>query len=129
MNPVKSYRDLNVWQMAMTLAEKIYATTRAFPKEETYGLTNQIRRAVVSVPSNIAEGSARRNTAEFLNFLSIANGSLAEVETQLLLATRLGFLLENQLRELEALTAETGRMLAGLRRALSERKDQPGNRR
>jgi len=86
---VKSYKDLIVWQKAMDLVEMVYQVTRSFPKDELYGLTNQLRRAAVSVPSNIAEGQAHNSTAEFRNFLSIAHGSLAEVETQLLIAERL----------------------------------------
>ena len=89
---IKNYKDLIVWQKAMDLAAEIHRLTRSFPREELYGLTSQIRRAAVSVPSNIAEGQARQSTAEFRNFLSISQGSLAEVETQLLLAQRFQYL-------------------------------------
>ena len=78
---VQDYHELIVWQKAMDLVMEIYRLTRAFPREELYGLTNQLRRAVVSIASNIAEGQARQSTAEFRNFLSIAQGSRAEVET------------------------------------------------
>jgi len=78
---VQNYRELIVWQKSMDLVELVYQATKAFPKEELYGLTNQVRRAAVSIPSNIAEGQARQSTAEFKNFLSIAQGSRAETET------------------------------------------------
>lgn len=80
---VKSFRDLRVWQAAMDLVEKIYRLTQPFPNHEVYGLTNQLRRAAVSIPSNIAEGHARAHTKEYLNFLSVTQGSLAELQTRL----------------------------------------------
>ena len=80
--PVKTYEELEVWQKAMELVALIYRLTKGFPREEVYGLTSQLRRAAVSVPSNIAEGQGRRSTKEFLNHLSMARGSLLEVETQ-----------------------------------------------
>ena len=86
---VRSYRELKVWQLAMDVAEEIYRITSSFPKHEIYGLTSQIRRAAVSVLSNIAEGSSRESTKEYLHHVSIAVGSLAELESQLLLAARL----------------------------------------
>ena len=89
---VKHYRELIVWQKSMDLVTQVYRLTRLFPREELYGLTNQIRRAAVSIPSNIAEGQARQSTAEFRNFLSIAQGSLAELETQILIAVNLNYL-------------------------------------
>jgi four helix bundle protein len=88
---VKSFRDLEVWRLGLDLAETVYRCTAAFPKIETYGLAAQMRRAAVSVPSNIAEGRARNSSKEFLQYLSIARGSLAELETQLELAVRLGY--------------------------------------
>jgi four helix bundle protein len=84
------YQDLEVWQKAMGLAENVYNCTMAFPKEEIYGLTSQIRRAAISIPSNIAEGASRAGTKEFLQFLHVARGSASELETQLLLAEKLG---------------------------------------
>ena len=111
---VKHYKDLIVWQKAMDLVCLIYGATRTFPKEELYGLTSQIRRAVVSVPSNIAEGQARKSTAEFRNFLSFVRGSMAEVETQLIIATRLNYLQETQLREIMILHEEVGKMIAAI---------------
>jgi four helix bundle protein len=86
---IQSYEDLEVWQLAMTLAEECYKLTAAFPREETYGLTAQIRRAVVSIPANIAEGYGRNQTGNFLHFLRIAQGSARELETHLLLTSRL----------------------------------------
>jgi len=91
MASVNSHRDLIAWQEAMRLVEIVYRDTTGFPSEETFGLKSQIRRSAVSVPSNIAEGSARNTTGELLQFLGIARGSLAELETQLELAVRLGF--------------------------------------
>ena len=88
---IRSYRDLLVWQKGMALAKQVYAMTRAFPGDERFGLTAQMRRAVVSVPSNIAEGQARHGRREFVHFLSHAEGSLAELDTQLTLAVELGY--------------------------------------
>jgi len=111
---VTHYKGLIVWQKAMDLVCLVYEVTRAFPKEELYGLTSQVRRAVVSVPSNIAEGQARKSTAEFRNFLSFARGSMAEVETQLLIAARLRYLQESQLREIMILHEEVGKMISAI---------------
>src|SRR5712692_6834223 len=93
MDPAKPkhYKELLVWQKGMTLAKIVYRLTSRFPQEERYGLISQMRRAAISVPSNIAEGQARRGTNEFLQFLSIAEGSLAELDTQLSLSVELGF--------------------------------------
>ena len=88
---VKSFRDLRVWQRAMDLVEMIYKVSVDFPRSETYGLTSQIRRAAISVPSNIAEGHSRKHTKEYLRFLSVAQGSLAELQTQIEIASRLGY--------------------------------------
>jgi four helix bundle protein len=114
----KTYKDLIVWQKAMDQAEEVHRLSRSFPKEEIYGLTSQIRRAAVSVPSNIAEGQARQSTAEFRNFLSIAHGSLAEVETQLLLAIRFEYLSKPQATEALSLREEVSKMLSSLRSEL-----------
>ncbi len=118
---VRSYRDLRVWQRAMDLVEGIYTATRNWPKEEVYGLTGQIRRAVVSVPSNIAEGQGRASTKEFLHHLSIARGSLFEVETQALVAQRLGYLPPETAEHLLVNTGEISRMLSRLSQSLLER--------
>jgi four helix bundle protein len=87
-----THKDLDVWKAAMELAKLVYLITSKFPKEELYGLTQQIRRSAVSIPSNIAEGAARNSRKEFIQFLHISLGSLAELETQLLLSEKLGFL-------------------------------------
>jgi len=105
----------------MQLTEDIYRTTRAFPNSETYALASQLQRAAVSVPSNIAEGHARSSTKDFLRFLSIAMGSLAEIETQLELSARLEYINEIKLGELLTTTNELGRMLRGLRNSLSRK--------
>ena len=118
---VQHYRQLEVWQLAMELAEKSYLATRGFPKEELFGLVSQIRRAAVSIPANIAEGQGREHTKEFLNHLSIARGSLMELETHLLLSKRVGFLNQVPLEELLALADRISRMLSGLRKALEKR--------
>jgi len=111
---VQSYKDLIVWQKALDLVEIIYQVTNAFPKEELYGLTNHLRRAAVSIPSNIAEGHGRSSAQEFHRFLSIAKGSLAEVETQLLIAQRLGYLSNDQLAQILSLQVEINKMTNGL---------------
>jgi four helix bundle protein len=111
---VQSYKDLIVWQKALDLVEIIYQVTKTFPKEELYGLTNQLRRAGVSIPSNIAEGHARSSTQEFHSFLSIARGSLGEVETQIIIAQRLGYLSKSQLDPILALQTEINKMTNGL---------------
>ena len=89
---VKSYQDLETWQQAMSLVVEVYRVTKLFPKEELFGLTSQLRRAAVSIPSNIAEGQGRTSTKEFLHHLSIAYGSLCEAETQILIAKKLDYL-------------------------------------
>src|SRR6201997_2176424 len=118
---VKSYLDLIVWQKAMELVVLVYKASARFPREELYGLTNQVRRAAVSVPSNIAEGQGRRTTREFLNRLSLARGSLAEVETQIEIGSRLSFLSVDSCQKVLALATSVARLLNGLIAAL-ERK-------
>jgi four helix bundle protein len=115
---MKSFRDLRVCQQALDLVEKVYVLTRRFPREETYGLLSQVRRAVVSVPSNIAEGHTREHIKEYLHHLSIAQASLAELETQLEIATRLNYLLPSQLKELLPEVTSLGKQLYALRNAL-----------
>lgn len=117
---LNSYKDLIVWQKAMDLAEEVYLLSKRFPKEEQFAFTYQIRRAVVSVPSNIAEGKGRTSKAEYLHFLSVANGSLSEVDTQLLLAVRIGYLDQHQVTEALNLREEVSRMLAALRTKLQD---------
>ena len=115
---VQSYRDLIAWQKAMDLVPAVYSCTQTFPKTETYGLVSQLRRAAVSVPSNIAEGHARQSTGEFRQFLGHASGSLMEIETQILIAERLGYVDSTRSIALLERTAEIGKILNGLLRAL-----------
>jgi four helix bundle protein len=115
----KGHEDLRVWQVAMTLTERIYEATRSLPFEERFGLTAQLRRAAVSVPSNIAEGRGRGTDAELLRFCAIAYGSLMELETQLELARRLRFVSDSSAAEVRALCSEVGRMLNRLRSSLT----------
>lgn len=116
---VQSYRDLIVWKKSMSLVLDVYRSTNSFPKTETYGLATQLRRASVSIPSNIAEGQARLSTAEFKQSLGHARGSLMEVETCILLAQELGYLERDQCENLLAGTAEVGKILNGLLNSLS----------
>ena len=115
---VQHYGQLLVWQKAMDLVVYCYEITKRFPADERYGLTSQIRRAGVSVPANIAEGHGRFHTKEFLNHLSIARGSLAELETEFMIAQRVGYLPQEQLTKVLEMTDEIGRMTAGLRHSL-----------
>jgi four helix bundle protein len=110
----ESYRDLIAWRKAMDLVMDVYRATQAFPRDELYGLTNQLRRAAVSVPSNIAEGQARFSRKEFHHFLSLARGSLVEIETQITIAENLGYLGPNQTRPLLDKASELGKILNGL---------------
>jgi four helix bundle protein len=118
---IKSYRDLRVWQDAMALAELCYGVTRGFPKEEMFGLSAQIRRSAVSIAANIAEGHGRENTQSFIQYLRIAQGSLKELETHLMLAERVSIAgkadIEAPLQHCETL----GRMLRSLIRALQRK--------
>ena len=116
---VRNYRDLVVWQRAMDLVEIVYKATASFPKEELFGLTGQLRRAAVSIPSNIAEGQGRQSDREFHRFLRISHGSLREAETQILIATRLGYINEESKSRLLDCSAEVGRLTNGLLRTLS----------
>jgi four helix bundle protein len=114
----QSFEDLIVWQKAMDLTTEIYQLTAAFPVEEKYGLKSQLRRAVASIPSNIAEGQGRRTAGEFLNLLSVASGSLAECQTQLYLALRLRLIEQHDCAKLITMTKEIGRLLGGLMKSL-----------
>jgi len=116
---VRHYTDLIAWQKAMDLVVRVYEATKEFPSEERFGLTNQVRRASVSVPSNIAEGQGRHSSRGFLRCLSIAYGSLQEVETQLIIARRLGYLDEKFRAGLSDLTSEVARLINGLMNSLS----------
>jgi len=116
--PVQSYRELIAWQKAMDFAAEVYRVTRRFPKEELYGVTSQLRRAAISVPSNIAEGQGRQTTGEFRQFLGHARGSLLETETQILLSERLEYLGHETTEGLLKQSAEVGRILNGLLNSL-----------
>jgi four helix bundle protein len=115
----RHYKDLLIWQRGIGLAKLIYRLTANFPNEQGYGLTSQLRRAAVSIPSNIAEGQARRSTKEFLQFLSHAEGSLAELETQLLLSVELGFSEQTQVEPSLKKIDELQKMTVALKRKLS----------
>jgi four helix bundle protein len=115
----RHYKDLKIWQRGMSLAKAVYVLTAKFPAAETYGLKSQMRRAAVSIPSNIAEGQARHGTREFLQFLSHADGSLAELETQLLLSVDLGYCARSDVSSIENEIAEIQKMIFAIRRKLS----------
>ena len=116
---IKEYRDLDAWQLAMQIVVSIYRITRAFPAEEKFGLVAQLRRAAVSIPSNIAEGHSRIGAAEFRRFVSIARGSIAEVETQISLSVALGFVPNDAITSLSSDLQRLSKMLFGLYRSLS----------
>ena len=118
MSAVKSYRDLQVWQFAVELTTDIYALAAHFPKTEVFGLSSQLQRAAVSVASNIAEGHARDSTKEYLRFIAIALGSLAEVETQLIISNKLNYINQEKLDEMLEKSSTIGRMLRGLQKSL-----------
>ncbi len=118
---VRKYQDLIAWQKAVALVTEIYGLTRDFPRDEIYGLTSQIRRAAVSVPSNIAEGQGRLTTGEFKSFLGHARGSLLELETQIVIAKNLRYMNEKDCGTLLSQTAEISRILHGLIKALEKR--------
>jgi four helix bundle protein len=120
--PVQSYRDLIAWQKAMELGVSVYTCTQTFPKVETYGLISQMRRAAVSVPSNIAEGHARISTGEFRQFLGHALGSLVEIETQVLIGERLSYIDAEKSNGLLARTTELGKILNSLLGSLPTRR-------
>ena len=115
---VRNHSDLIAWQKAMDLVQLVYACTNRFPKEELYGVTSQVRRAAVSIPSNIAEGQGRKSTNEFLRYLSMAHGSLREVETQVIIAARLRYLEEADTNNLLTLASEVGKLINGLTNSL-----------
>jgi len=125
--PIKSYRDLGVWQKSRSLVKRIYLLTKTFPKDEAFGLTSQLRRASISVPSNIAEGKSRRATKDYMRFLDIAYGSVAEIETQLFISCDLGYVAEKKIAQLLEDYGEVGRMLNGLISSL-ERRTTPESR-
>lgn len=113
-----SFRDLLVWQKAMILVTDVYRATEAFPSREMYGLTNQVRRSAVSVPSNVAEGKGRLSKKEFIQFLGTARGSLCEMQTQLEIAKNLGYLQTEHFKQLDVQSREVGRIINGLIKAV-----------
>lgn len=118
---VMSYRDLKVWQKGIEMVKTIYLLTRDFPKHETYGLTSQIQRSAVSVPSNVAEGQTRNSTADFQRFLFIAQGSLSEVDTQIVIAQELGYLKQEKGQDVEGRILELRKMLYALINSLPKK--------
>lgn len=115
------FEKLQVWQRAVTLADIVYELTEHFPKDERFGLTNQMRRAAISISSNIAEGTSRSSDTEFARYLEIAYGSLMEIMSQAFVAERRGFLGKEQLAQLKSESGEVARMLSGLRESLRSR--------
>ena len=120
-NTTRSYKDLVVWQKGIQLAKLVYGLTQSFPSEEKFGIVAQMRRATVSIPSNVAEGQARHTTGEFIQFISHAEGSLAELDTQLILSIELKFCSESAAEPAFTLLGEIRRMLNALRRKLAAR--------
>lgn len=118
---IKSFRDLEVWKQAIELSVEIYRATQGFPKFETYGLASQIQRAATSVPSNVSEGHSRQHTTEYLQSLSIARGSLSEVQTQVIIANRLGYISDAAEAALSARIETVSKMLSKLQSALRNR--------
>ena len=118
MPGIQPYRDLEVWQLGMDLAEACYRLTGSFPQEETFGLKSQIRRAAISVPANIAEGYGRDGSGEYVQFLRVAQGSLKEIETHLLLAQRVGLLAEAGVDPVLSMSDRLGRALRSLYRSI-----------
>jgi four helix bundle protein len=125
----KSFKDLVVWQRAIDLTEQVYRFTGTFPKSEIYGLTSQMRRAAISVASNIAEGSGRGSKRDFRHFLVTARGSICEVQTQLVLAGKLGLARNEKISEIESIANEVGRMLNGLIQSMRKDAGVPGQER
>lgn len=121
MGDIKCYRDLQVWQKAMDLTISCYRLAEKFPKVEIHGIADQLRRAAVSVPANIAEGHERQHPREFLQYLSVGYGSLAEIETLVQIAERLNYVGIEESKPVLDAAAEVGRMLNGLRKSLKDR--------
>lgn len=119
---MKSHKDLDVWKRSVALVTSIYTITKNYPQYELYGLTNQIRRAAVSIPSNIAEGAARKNTKEFIQFLYIALGSLSELETQIIISHNLKYTSENEINSIQSELTEIRNMILGLVNFLKTKK-------
>ena len=116
---IKDFKDLIVWQKAMELAAETYLIVKKLPKEELFALSDQIRRAAISIPSNIAEGQGRNSTKEFIHFLAIAKGSKAELETQLLLCVKVNYLNSSEIGTAINLVQEVGKMINALQKSLA----------
>ena len=118
---MSDYKDLNVWKNAIDLVEVVYRVVKQFPREENYALSDQIRRAVVSIPSNIAEGASRNSNKEFVQFLYIALGSASEVETQLIIAQRLNYIMsiENELNEITKIRKMLNGLISSIKRKIN----------
>ena len=123
---MKSYRELNAWQKSYALALAVYQATRTFPRAEVFGLTSQLRRASVSIPANIAEGYCRHGRGDYLRFLSIAQGSVGELDTLLSLAHDLSYLDDVTLNQLAGSLTEVSKLLTGLTKSLREPSPKPG---
>ncbi len=117
----KPHKKLNVWQKSIVLIQKIYKLTKSFPIIENYGLTNQMRRAAISISANISEGAARQTKKEFIQFLHMAQGSLSELDTHLEICQKLGYLKENSVQDLSLLMNDIDKMLTGLIKSLRKR--------
>jgi four helix bundle protein len=117
---IRSYKDLDVWKLSVAFVTKIYACTKEFPREELYGITSQIRRAAVSIPSNIAEGNAKRSTRDYIRFLNIVRGSLAELDTQLIIAHNLGYLSDAKAKQLAEDIDHISRKVFTMRKRLDD---------
>lgn len=122
---IESFKDLDAWKLSIRMTRFVYRASEKFPTDERFGLTSQIRRAAVSVPSNIAEGWGRGTTSDYARFLRMARGSLYEVETQCVVARELGFMDDEVFRATDEVISECGRVLAGLLRSI-EKKIQAG---
>ncbi|WP_159799297.1 four helix bundle protein [Flavobacterium sp. MK4S-17] len=120
MNEIKGYKDLLIWQKGIELVKAIYKCFESFPKDEIFGLQSQMKRAVISVPSNIAEGWGRNSTKNYIQFLRIARGSLFELETQLIIARELNFLSEVKFNEISGLITEESKMLNAFIRSIDK---------
>jgi four helix bundle protein len=115
---MRGYRELKVWQLGVEISLEVYRLTESLPSREMYGLTSQMRRAAISIPSNIAEGHSRGQTKDLIQFLAISRGSVSELETQLIIAEKLGYIQQACIRHVVGMLDEESRMLAGLQRSL-----------
>lgn len=120
---MKTHKDLDVWKKAVDYSAELYRTTRLFPKEEIYGITSQMRRASVSIASNISEGAARRTDKDFIHFLYMALGSASELDTQIEIVAKVGFIGENEMQELQSKVGDISKMLCGLIRSVGHKQN------